>query len=258
MIETETIKKNFSRYAEYYDSYSNIQDRCGARLADMLLYNGFESIIDIGCGTGNYTWLLRDKFPDASIKAIDISTQMVDVARRKLGSQKIDFMTADAEEISLKENFDLITSNACFQWFENFDTTLFKYYESLKTGGTILFSAFGSETFWQLRQCLSKLYKKGIAITSANFISKAKIKKVLENNFDCIAIEEEKFKEVYASLWELLSTIKYTGTRGAGINAESFGKKQIAELEKIYKADFGNIEATYQIYYCRAQKRESA
>jgi len=258
MIETEIIKQNFDRYAEYYDSYSSVQDHCGAKLADMLIYNEFKRIIDVGCGTGNYTRLLRNKFPNAAIKAVDISEKMVDVARRKLSLQKIDIITADAETMSLEEDFDLITSNACFQWFEDLDAALLKYYDGLKAGGVLLFSAFGPETFRQLRDCLSKSYKKDVTISSGNFISKEQIRKILENHFDHVEIKEEKFNEIYDSLWELLSTIKYTGTRGAGLNLEGFGKDRMKDLEKIYAAEFGRIEVTYQIYYCKARKRESA
>ena len=99
--DKELIKRNFSRYAGHYDKYCNIQNECAARLINKLNGADFHNILDIGCGTGNYTRLLRRKFPDARIKAVDISGKMIERARGKLSAEKTKFITTDAETINL-------------------------------------------------------------------------------------------------------------------------------------------------------------
>lgn len=255
MNAKDTIKRNFSRYAKYYDAYSNIQDQAGLKLASTLCTNHFTKILDIGCGTGNYTKLLRKKFPYSNIKALDISDKMIHLAQCKLQNEKIEFVVADAETTVLNEGFDLITSNACFQWFSNFHKTLRKYSCLLNKNGIILFSIFGPLTFCELSKSLKKFNKADTPITSQSFLGKDKIRQILEKYFDFVSIETEIFKKTYTSLLDLLNTIKYTGTRGTGINDQSFSKGEITQLEQIYKNSFNNIVATYQIFYCRAQKR---
>ncbi|MHC4220939.1 MAG: methyltransferase domain-containing protein, partial [Planctomycetota bacterium] len=119
MSNTETIKKNFSRYARQYDNYANIQNQSAEKLIETIEKKQFDKILDIGCGTGCYTKLLQNHFPAAKIKALDISSEMINVAKDKLAHSNIDFLIADGQKIALDEKFDLITSNACFQWFDN-------------------------------------------------------------------------------------------------------------------------------------------
>ncbi|MDD5457890.1 MAG: methyltransferase domain-containing protein [Phycisphaerae bacterium] len=250
----DTIKNNFSRYAGCYDAYCGVQDQVGANLLSSLNGEKFEKILDIGCGTGNYTRLLRDKFPTAMIKAMDISDRMIEISQRKLKGSGIKFITADAETMPPAEIFGLITSNACFQWFGNLERAIEKYSGLLDNNGTFLFSIFGPSTFCELAKSLSLLYKEDIQTTSGTFINNNRLPLILEKNFDTFSVNEQFVKKTYGSLLELLDTIKYTGTRGFGLNGKSFNKSKIIELEKIYRAQFGDIKATYQVFYCQAKR----
>ena len=154
MKTKEAIKRNFSRYAEYYDTHSSVQDQVGLELITSLNTGEFEKILDIGCGTGNYTRLLRDKFPTATIMAVDICGKMIEVAQRKLQDRRIEFVRADAETMAPTESFGLITSNACFQWFDNLEKAIAGYKNLLANDGTILFSIFGPLTLCELSKSL--------------------------------------------------------------------------------------------------------
>ncbi|MHC4762743.1 MAG: malonyl-ACP O-methyltransferase BioC [Planctomycetota bacterium] len=256
MTDKETIRKNFSRFAASYDTYSSIQDHAGARLIELTAPDNCAKILDIGCGTGNYTRLLRDKFPAAKIKALDISERMINIANRKLSGSGVEFIVADAEEINLTEGFDLITSNACLQWFGDLEAALKNYSNLLNAGGNISFSVFGPAAFRQLHLAITDLFKKKISISSNFFFSRDRVSEILEKYFDQTCIEEQLLDESYGSLRQLLNTIKYTGTRGLGLNGVFLGRWQLTELEKIYKDKFNDITATYQLFYFRAKKKE--
>ncbi len=256
MSNKNIIKENFSRYAAYYDNYSVVQNRTALKLIDNFGTNQFGKILDIGCGTGNYTRLLRNRFPHDTIKALDISTQMLSVAQRKLTEQRIQFVIADAETVVFDEKFDLITSNACFQWFANLDRAIIKYRDVLEQGGTMLFSTFGPLTFCELMESLTMLFEKDVPVSSSTFIDKASIKEILEKHFGRASVADEIIKQPYTSMRQLLNTIKYTGTRGIGINSGSITRHRITKLEKLYKEKFGAITATYQVFYCKAQKED--
>jgi malonyl-CoA O-methyltransferase len=255
MIDKEVVKRNFSRYAHYYDRYSTMQNLCATNLITKLDGSCFADILDIGCGTGNYTELLREKFPKARIKALDISGEMIEVAKGKLQDERIEFITADGETIDFKEHFDLISSNASFQWFEDLEKALSRYKGCLAENGVILFSTFGPLTFCELDNSLKEFNGGEAAISSCNFFERAEIEKALKRWFRSAKIEEKLYKERYDSLPELLKKIKYTGTRGNGIIKNGFWTPKImSDLDKIYKEKYKNIIATYQVFFCRGIK----
>lgn len=247
------IKRNFSRYARCYDEYAALQGAFALQLITKVGRGRFRKILDIGCGTGNYTRLLKDRFPFAEIKAVDISEEMIALAKDKLHDKRIEFIVRDAETIDFDENFDLITSNVSLQWFEDLEGTLGKYKNLLKRNGVILFSIFGSLTLHELNASLKELFK-GASISSSGFIDGDTLRGILKKYFKKISVEEDVLKEKHDSLWELLNKIKYSGTRGSGINGRNILRSEIAELERIYKRKFTNTAATYQVFYCRAVK----
>ena len=254
MKTKDTIKRNFDRSARHYDKYSAIQDRIATRLIAALGADEFAEIVDIGCGTGTYTRLLRQRFPYAKIKAIDISGEMIKLAEEKLSRERTEFITADAETAVFDQTFDLITSNACLQWFGDLEKAITGYRNALKENGTVSFSLFGPQTFQELARSLKKLYNYDTELSSNTFLDKNSIAQVLEKHFSRISVTSETINHTYDSLWQLLETIKYTGTRGSGINGRTLKKSQIDELEKLYNNDFSAIVATYQIFYCKAEK----
>src|SRR6185295_4558954 len=71
--------------------------------------------VDIGCGPGNSTELLRQRFPHATVTGIDSSADMIEAARKRLPSIRFDI-----DDISRWQGrgapFDVILANAVLQW----------------------------------------------------------------------------------------------------------------------------------------------
>jgi len=253
-VSKEAIIKNFSRCAYSYDRYADVQKLAALRLLEEIKDKSFQKILEIGCGTGNYTSLLRERFRKSTFKAIDISDKMVEVASKKLNGKGIEFVVADAEEIDLDDDFDLITSNACFQWFECLDRSLLKYKDALRRGGIILFSLFGTLTFWELGVSLRSL-SKDVTLETTSFLTKERIEEVLNMKFRKVKITETRYREVVPNLYDLLRKIKYTGVRGGGLNHKAFlGPRLLQKLEECYLERFKKITATYQLFFCLGQK----
>lgn len=74
--------------------------------------NAPKSVVDIGCGPGNSTFLLKEFFPNADLLGIDSSANMIE--RAKAEHSDIAFRVCDAR--SLSGSYDLLFSNACLQW----------------------------------------------------------------------------------------------------------------------------------------------
>lgn len=92
-----------------------------------------KKIVDIGCGPGNSTAVLREVFPEAEIRGIDSSASMIERARAKHGD--LDFSLCSAEE--LDGTYDLLFSNACLQWIPNHGMLIPHLMEKLTDGGAL-------------------------------------------------------------------------------------------------------------------------
>ena len=252
-MDKKTIARNFSRYAHAYDQYADAQRMAGLELLNWLKRGRYSSILELGCGTGNYTLLLKSKFRGAEIKAVDISDKMIEVAAKKIQDENIEFMVSDAEKLNLVREFDLITSNACFHWFGDLEKALLRYKDLLRKDGIILFSLFGPLTFWELNSSLGSVLKD-TSIAAAGFISAEKAKRILCDNFKDAEIKEIEYEESFVSLIDLLNKIKYTGVRGNGLgNKFSFNRGALKKIEKVYLNKFRRIKVTYQIFFCRGR-----
>jgi len=86
------IKFAFSRAANNYDTLALFQKELAEELLNQLSAISYQlsaiKILDIGCGTGFLTYGLAEKFPYANIFGVDISHDMLKVARGKMGGGK--------------------------------------------------------------------------------------------------------------------------------------------------------------------------
>ncbi|MDX3851355.1 trans-aconitate 2-methyltransferase [Streptomyces sp. AK02-01A] len=107
------------------------------------------TIADLGCGPGNVTALLADRWPGASITGFDNSPEMLDRARKEYagptrGGGTMTFRAADAAHWTPGEPYDLIVSNAALQWVPNHPDSFAGWIESLAPGGTFAFQVPGN------------------------------------------------------------------------------------------------------------------
>jgi trans-aconitate 2-methyltransferase len=80
------------------------------------------SAIDLGCGPGNSTELLAVRFPNAAVRGIDNSPDMIATARRRL--PLVQFAVGGIEEWTDAGRFDVILANAVLHWIPNHSTLL--------------------------------------------------------------------------------------------------------------------------------------
>ncbi len=93
-------------------------------------------IIDIGCGPGNSTAVLRSRWPDADITGLDSSPAMIEQAEKTNSS--IAWICADAAgDLSSLGRFDIVFSNAAIQWMPSHDKVLPQLFSLLDDGGVL-------------------------------------------------------------------------------------------------------------------------
>ena len=90
-------------------------------------------VVDLGCGPGNSTEVLAARFPDAAVRGIDSSPDMIASARRRL--PRAQFSVGGIDAWTDGGPFDVILANAVLQWVPNHATLLPELVAKLAKGG---------------------------------------------------------------------------------------------------------------------------
>ena len=90
-------------------------------------------IVDLGCGPGNSTALLRERWPRANIVGIDHSDEMIREARENYPAWK--WVLKDIATWHSDFPVDLVFSNAALHWLPNHAELFPKLFHQLRPGG---------------------------------------------------------------------------------------------------------------------------
>ncbi|KAL1890547.1 hypothetical protein Sste5346_008217 [Sporothrix stenoceras] len=96
-------------------------------------------IIDLGCGPGNSTAVLAERFPGAQLSGVDSSPNMI--AKAKATLPNIDFGLADLRTYAPEPGANLLLANAVFQWLSLPERlpTILRLFETLPSGGVFAY-----------------------------------------------------------------------------------------------------------------------
>lgn len=106
---------------ETYNQFKNIRYQPFFDLMELISSDGLLNGIDIGCGTGEQTKILSEKFDQADFLGIDPSPEMLSKSRES-ETRRLHFKNSTVEDFispDTKRNWDLIFSNAALQWSDN-------------------------------------------------------------------------------------------------------------------------------------------
>jgi trans-aconitate 2-methyltransferase len=106
------------------------------------------TVVDLGCGPGNLTALLADRWPDADITGLDSSPEMIAKARET--DDRVTFDVADLRDWSPVSTgstdgaVDVLVSNATLQWVPDHLDLLSRLVGSVAPGGWFAFQVPGN------------------------------------------------------------------------------------------------------------------
>ena len=104
---------------EIYNQFKNIRYQPFYDLADLISADNLKNCVDVGCGTGEQTAILANKFEHANFLGIDSSKEMLEKSK-EFDLANLSFKQQTIEEFSNSDsNWDLIFSNAALQWSDN-------------------------------------------------------------------------------------------------------------------------------------------
>jgi len=120
-----------------YLTFADERTRPAAELLARVPQDAPSRVIDLGCGPGNSTALLRTRWVDARIEGLDSSADML--AQAKKSGIAADWIEADVASWTASAPYDVIFSNATFQWLGDHASLLPRLIDLVKPGGTFAF-----------------------------------------------------------------------------------------------------------------------
>jgi ubiquinone/menaquinone biosynthesis C-methylase UbiE len=131
----------FDRIAPAYDSWAGGQhERVAARLVDVAAPQKGEHVLDVGTGTGLVAHLVAPRVSPGSVIGIDLSEQMLAIARSKK-SKNAQFLGMAAERLVFKpETFDLVTMGQALAYLGDPTDALAEAHRVLSPGGRLAVS----------------------------------------------------------------------------------------------------------------------
>lgn len=121
--------------SQQYLKFDRERSRAAKDLLNAVMTLPVRSAIDLGCGPGNSTALLAERFPDARLVGIDNAPDMIDTAKARVPYATFRLETIEAFEASEKQ--DLIFANASLQWIPAHATVIPRLAGFLAEGGTL-------------------------------------------------------------------------------------------------------------------------
>ncbi|MHB8067215.1 MAG: malonyl-ACP O-methyltransferase BioC [Desulfobaccales bacterium] len=259
----QSIRRNFARRAGSYDRHAGVQRLMAQGLLDRVQEELTLSrrILEIGCGTGYLTAALRQGHPGIELVALDLDAALIEQARRRLGPDaQVSWLVADGESFS-QGDFDLIISNAAFQWFTNPGEALQTYAQALSPHGCLAFSTLGPQTFGELNASLSQAaaalnLAAPPAVAAQKFLNCRNWEDLLSNaRFSQVHMTRQIITANFPTVPEFLRALKAMGATNP--RPRPFSPRLLNALIQAYEARFrtnGSIPATYEVIWAVARK----
>lgn len=236
MINKTLIKERFKKSLNTYEENSIVQHQMAENLVQMVApIKKFNSILELGCGSGVLTKKIINKFEFDSYDAVDI-VKDCEMYVKEI-SNDINFIDCDIEEFSTNQKYNLIISNATVQWVEKLPQFLEKIYSMLEDNGMLIFSTFGENNFKEIKQITGE----GLC-----YYSIEELKDILQL-YAPFSLKEENTQINFATPIDVIKHLKLTGVNS--LTQAQWTKADLKKFETEYKKLSEKIKLTYHPIY---------
>jgi trans-aconitate 2-methyltransferase len=128
------------------ETYARYRDERARPFFDLLVRVAAESprrVVDLGCGPGQLTATLANRWPDAIVEGLDSSPEMIARAR-EYATTKVSFTVADAAHWVMPTDADVVLGNAVLQWVPGHLELLRQWAATLPGDGWLAFQVPGN------------------------------------------------------------------------------------------------------------------
>ncbi|WP_297408066.1 methyltransferase domain-containing protein [uncultured Cetobacterium sp.] len=217
---------NFNKEFKNYDANATIQKKVADKLLTFIDKNTFyESVLELGCGTGIFT---KTFFNVLNFNALDLN----DIFNTKEYFNTISYRDFFIDDMS-KMHFDkysLIVSSSAFQWVENLEELIRKLSFS---SDNLVFSIYTKGNLIEILNHFS---------ISLNYLTTTDIYNLLKKYYTNVKYIDETFSLEFSSPLEALKHLKKTGVTGFQKSSYSLTKS------------FNYKNLTYKVSYFSCEK----
>ena len=256
-----SIRARFAAAARTYHDESSLQRTVASKLAASILpLEKIDCVLEIGCGTGLLTELLRRGFPDAAIHAVDIARPMIDLARDRIGEYRMHWHVADARQFCPGRNFPLIVSSSALHWMTPVSETIRRLAGMLEPGGNLVSALMVKGTFEELHNARQYLFPNKTAkvcLPPAEEVLEA----IASAGLKIESSRQEVLMERYDSACGFFRSLNRQGVTGMADNGCSLLnrtelRKLILYYDQRFAAPAGGVFASYRVLYVKAGKEK--
>jgi malonyl-CoA O-methyltransferase len=267
MTFPSTIRNSFDAAAGSYDQRDGVQPEVVRRLAELLPEKLADSgrILEVGCGTGALTEVLRARYPQAHLAALDLAPAMLAAAQRRLaarfgaGSANVQWHVADVRAFEPSESFDLIASSSALHWVRPLPEVFTRLAGWLAPGGQLACALMTEGTLAELREVrrLVAPHKSetlhelpdGQAVASAAYGAGLQV----------VQASEREVRVRMRSALDLMRMLAAQGTAAGFYGADSaLNRTEMARLlhayDQTHAAPGGGVAVTWRVLYLKAVK----
>lgn len=272
--QLEKVQQSFRRALKTYDDNAFVQLEIAQTLMKILAEKRdenaqkthFNSVFEIGCGTGFLTKALLDDFTVDHLVANDLVAEckpIINVFLSEMlsitGNKTLnswEFVAGDINECDIKPQQDLICSASTLQWVEDVPALLEKFYENLSSNGWLALTSFGPNHFSEIHALNQENVNTGHDL---NYLDISEWRNMLETHIKA-AFFVENIQTQSVTLWfdsfdELLRHLRNTGVNGNTRRHWSQGmKKDFAMRYEALFSQQGKLPLTYEPVYIVARK----
>ncbi len=180
----EKVKNHFEDEAKEFDSlilklipYYN---EMITSLSLAIPFNTQEKIkvLDLGCGTGNVSKIIKERFPQSKITCIDLAEKMIEMARTKLSHyDNIEYKIGNFSKLHFSNDYDVIVSSLAIHHLKTDDEKKYLYSK--------IFNALGKGGVF---------YNADTVLGSTNYLSKVNMEKWKDYMLKNVPLDEVEQK----------------------------------------------------------------
>lgn len=123
--------------ASQYLKFQSQRTQPAIDLVNRIRLSNPEKILDVGCGPGNSTRVLKDRFTHARVIGIDNSENMIEKAKADHPDMEFRLCDVSGDLAELEGDYDIVFSNACLQWVPDHHQLIGKLMSLLKKDGVL-------------------------------------------------------------------------------------------------------------------------
>ncbi|TVT85407.1 malonyl-ACP O-methyltransferase BioC [Acinetobacter colistiniresistens] len=246
-INKALVAQRFAKAGQSYVEHAVVQKQISAQLFEYLKEycpQNLDSVLEIGCGSGNLTYLCESYF---QVEQLFLNDLYADVDQHFLNLKHVNWLIGDIEQLALPQGLDAVISSSALQWMMDLPALLLRIHSVLKPNAYFGFSTFGPDNLTEIKQ----LTGQGL-----NYIGLESLKRQLEQQgFEVLFIEQELKQIYFDHPKSVLQHLKATGVT-ATAKSHRWTKQSLQQFYIDYQQfyDEQGFRLTYHPIYVIARR----